>query len=105
MIVHKMTEWADYLISAVRYDVDRKIVKVIQHDDKDGLVGEGVEVDRVTVASNMEKGKKYMTVYSGPKNTWQMGKTINAFKADGKYCIRIDKNKVASDNLGDLVEF
>ena len=105
MIVHKMTEWADYLISAVRYDVDRKIVKVIQHDDKDGLVGEGVEVDRVTVASNIEKGKKYMTVYSGPKNTWQMGKTINAFKADGKYCIRIDKNKVASDNLGDLVEF
>lgn len=100
-----MTKWADYLISAVRYDTDRKIVKAIQHEDNEGIVGEGIEVDRATIASNIEKGKKYMTVYSGPKNTWQMGKTINTFKVDGEYCIRIDKNKVSSDNLGDLVEF
>ncbi len=100
-----MTKWADYLISAVRYNGNHKIVKVIQHEDKEGTVGEGIEVERAMVASNIKNGKSYMTIYSGPKNTWRVGKKINAFRVGGEYCIRVDKNKVDLDNLGDIVEF
>ncbi|MEK6964812.1 MAG: hypothetical protein AABX58_01175 [Thermoproteota archaeon] len=46
-----------------------------------------------------------MTIYSGPKNTWRMGKKVNTFRVDGEYCIRVDNNKVDMDNLGEVVEF
>lgn len=105
MVLHKMTKWADYLISAVRYNGSHKIVKVMQHEDKEGTVGEGIEVDRALVASNIKNGKTYMTIYSGPKNTWRMGKKVNAFRVGGEYCIRIDNNKTDIDNLGEVVEF
>lgn len=105
MFGYKVAKWADYLISAVRYNGDHKIVKAIQHEDKDGAVGEGIEVERATLASNIKNGKKYMTIYSGPKNTWIMGKKVNTARVDGEYCIRVDSNKVDLDNLGDIVEF
>jgi len=100
-----MTKWADYLISAVRYNGNHKITKVLQHEDKDGTVGEGIEVKRAEVASNIKNGKTYMTIYSGQKNTWKMGKKVNAFKVGGDYCIRVDNNKADIDNFGEVVEF
>jgi hypothetical protein len=105
MAVRKMTKWADYLISAVRYNGNHKIVKVIQHEDKEGIVGKGIEVERALVASNIKNGKTYMTIYSGPKNTWRVGKKINAFRVGGEYCIRSDNNKTDIDHLGEVVEF
>ena len=105
MIVPKMAKWADYLISAVRYNGNHKIAKIIQHEDKDGTVGEGIEVERAAVASNIKSGKTYMTIYSGPKNTWRMGKKVNTFRVDGEYCVRVDNNKAHIDNLGEVVEF
>lgn len=101
-----MVKWADYLISAVRYNEDHtKIEKVRQHEDKNGAVGEPLEVGRAEVASNIKNGKKYVTIYSGPKDTWRLGKKVNAFRVDSEFCIRVDKNKVNLDNLGDIVEF
>jgi hypothetical protein len=100
-----MTKWADYLISAVRYNGNHKITKVLRHEDRDGTVGEGIEIERAEVASNIKNGKTYMTIYSGPKNTWKMGKKVNAFKVGGEYCIRVDNNKADIDNLGEVVEF
>ncbi|MEX0656305.1 MAG: DUF3892 domain-containing protein [Nitrosopumilaceae archaeon] len=100
-----MTKWADYLISAVRYNGNHKIVKVMQHEDKDGSVAEGIEVERAAVASNIKNGKTYMTIYSGPKDRWGMGKKVNTFKVGGEYCIRVDNNKADIDNLGEVVEF
>ncbi|HSG74209.1 MAG TPA: hypothetical protein VLA01_03325 [Nitrosopumilaceae archaeon] len=101
-----MVKWAEYLISEVRYNPDHhKILQVKQHQDLDGEVGEGEIVDMSVVASNLKKGKSYMTIHNGSSETWKRGEKIRGFQIDGEYHIRIDKNKVNQDNLGMLNEF
>lgn len=105
-VEYNLVKWADYLISAVSYNEDHtKIVKVRQHEDKNGKISNPVEIGRAEVASNIKNGKRYVTIYSGPHDTWRLGKKVNAFRVNGEYCIRVDQNKVNLDNLGDIVEF
>jgi hypothetical protein len=101
-----MVKWAEYLISEVRYSPDHsRILQVKQHKDLDGEVSEGEIVDVSLVASNLKKGKSYMTIHNGSSETWKRGEMIRGFQIDGEYHIRVDKNKVNQDNLGMLNEF
>ena len=101
-----MVKWAEYLISEVRYSPDhRRILQVKQHQDLDGEVGEGEIVDVSNVASNLKKGKTYMTIHNGLSETWKRGEKIRGFTAHGEYHIRIDDNKVNQDFLGMINEF
>ena len=44
-----MAKWANFLISAVRYSPDHKfITELLQHDDLDDSVSDGVIVKRET---------------------------------------------------------
>lgn len=96
-----MVKWAQYLISEVRYSPDHKrILQVKQHEDVDGQISEGEIVDRDVVASNLKKGKTYMTIYNGSSKTWKKGEKVRGFSVDGEDYIRTDKNKVNLDNLG-----
>ena len=101
-----MAKWADFLISEVRYSLDhKKILQVKQHEDLDGEIGKGEIVDASNVASNLKKGKSYMTIHNTSSETWKRGEKIRGFVVDGEYHIRTDKNKVSKDHLGMLNEF
>lgn len=93
-----MSKWADYLISAVNYDQNRKISKIRQHKDDGENIGNAEVVDRNILVQNLKKGIKYATIFS--TNTgWKFGDWVNLIKVDGKYSIRTDSNKVETDNL------
>ena len=96
-----MAKWADYLISQVSYDSNHIITKVKQHRDNGNKISEGEVVDRDTVTSNLGHGIRYMTVYSDLRKI-RVGKNIRYFRAYEGHYIRIDDNKVTSDNLGKL---
>ena len=98
-----MAKWADYVISGVLYDSKHKIIKLKQHLDDGKTIGEGTIVSRITVISNIKNGKSYTTVFSGLAS-WKKGNKIRTFMLDGDYFIRVDQNKVTSDNLGTLPE-
>jgi len=98
-----MTKWADYLISAVNYNSEGKIIQVKVHKDTNEGVGEILIVNRETLADNLKKFS-YVTVYSGI-NTWKKGEILKVYNHDGNFFIRTDKNKVNYDNLGLLPEF
>ena len=101
-----MIEWADYLVSEVRYTPDHhQILQVKQHQEIDGGVSEVEIVDAALVASNLKKGKSYMTIYNSSSKTWKKGEMIRGYIAHGEYHIRVDKNKVNHDSLGMLIEF
>lgn len=101
-----MVDWADFLISEVRYSPDhRRILQVKQHIDLQGKVSEGEIVDVAEVASNLKKGKSYMTIHNGSSETWKRGDIVRGFQINGEYHIRVDKNKVNQDNLGLMNEF
>jgi len=78
---------------------------VKQHKDLDGEVSEGEIVERDVVSSNIKKGMTYVTIHNGSSATWKRGDMVRAFKVNGDYYIRVDKNKINLDNLGMLNEF
>ena len=96
-----MAKWADYLISQVSYDSNHIITKVKQHRDNGNTISEGEVVDRNIIADNLGHGNRYMTVY-GDLGKIRIGKNVRYFRAFDHHYIRIDNNKVDSDNLGDL---
>lgn len=98
-----MGMWADYLISAVSYDGDRLIRSAVRHEDAGDGVGAGEEVDRMTISSEIRKGRRYCTVYSGV-DTWRRGSDVRSFTVGGQPYLRTDSNRVRMDNLGDLPE-
>ena len=96
-----MAKWADYLISEVLYDSNHLILKVKQHTDNGKTISQGDIIDRDTLANNLGHGAKYMTLYNG-LNKVRIGKNVRYFRAFEHHYIRIDKNKVTTDDLGDL---
>jgi len=98
-----MDKWGDYLISEVSYDSDHLISVAIRHQDTDKGITTGQPVDRLTIYSDIINGLFYITIYSG-KESWKKGHKIQTFSIGGNPYIRIDKNKVKLDYLGDLSE-
>ena len=96
-----MAKWADYLISQVLYDQNHIITKVKQHRDIGNKMSGGEIVDRDAIANNLGHGVKYMTVY-GDLGKIRMGKNVRYYRAYEDHYIRIDDNKVMTDNLGEL---
>ncbi len=98
-----MAKWADYLISQVSYDQDHIITKIMQHHDIGNKISSGEIVDRNVIATNLGHGAKYMTVF-GDLGKIRMGKNVRYYRAYESHYIRIDDNKVMSDNLGQIPE-
>ena len=96
-----MVKWADYLISEVSYDPSHLILKIKQHTDNGKTISLGEVVDRNTLVDNLGHGAKYMTLYNALEKV-RIGKNVRYFRAYEHHYIRTDKNKVTSDNLGDL---
>jgi len=98
-----MKKWADYLISEVSYDSEHLISIATRHQDTDNGITKGKSVDRLTIASDLKNGFTYITIYSGI-NSWKHGNKLRTFSIGGSPYLRIDKNKVRLDYLGDLPE-
>lgn len=98
-----MTIWADYLISEVTYDRNHLIKYAKRHKEAEQTVSKGKIVDRLTIASDIKNNLSYVTIYSS-LSSWKKGQTIFAFTIKGEPFIRIDRNKVMLDNLGELPE-
>jgi ribosome-binding factor A len=98
-----MKKWADYVVSEVAYDSENLISIATVHQDTDKGVAKGETVNRLKISSDIKNGLSYITIYNG-KNSWTKGHKIQTFSIDGNPYLRIDKNKVKLDYLGDLPE-
>ena len=98
-----MSTWADYLISAVKYDSCRRILEIKQHKDTGGAIGEGEIIDRETLVENLQNGLKCATIFSSDSK-WRRGDPVHMIKSREGILVRTDKNKVAMDNLKFLTE-
>ena len=95
--------WANYLISKVSYDRNHLISHVKRHEDLIDGISQGEIVDRIKIISDISSGLSYITIYDFI-STWKKGNPIRFFRIHGTPYLRIDKNKVNQDYLGDIPE-
>jgi len=100
-----MEKWADFLISAVRYNAQKThIDKVRSHKDEGDNVGTGEETTREDIVRKIKEGKTFVTIYKS-NDKWKKGEDVRIVDIDGQEYIRTDRNRTKKDNLGELPEF
>ena len=98
-----MSNWADFVITAVkRGPVLGEISQVQIHEDRDKEFGPPIIVKKHEIASDIKRGKTYITVFKVSENDWEPGEYVRTYIKDGEAHIRTDDNKIDSDNLGTL---
>jgi hypothetical protein len=101
-----MTKWADYCISAVRYNSEHThIVKVKVHVDSGDQIGSPTEWPRSEVVFAIENRKTFVTITRSSDGKWSKGEDVRIITVGGVKYLRTDANSKASDNLGNLPEF
>ena len=100
-----MGKWAVFVVSGMKKGTGlANISHVKVHEDFGTEFGTPEIIDKKTLASHIQKGKKYLTIYKKNETDWEPGEMINAYVLDGETHIRTDNNKVDGDNLGTLPE-
>jgi len=98
--------WADYLISAVRYNAaETHIEEVRVHDDLGDTVGPPLMIKRTTVVERLEGGYTFVTIVKSSDGSWRKGARVRVVTVRGTKFIRTDADRTAEDNLGNLPRF
>lgn len=101
-----MNKWADYCISAIRYDINKnRIIKTKIHKDNSDSIGNEEEWTRTQVISAIEDGKTFVTITRNNNNSWIKGQDVHVITVNNNKYIRTDKNSKEADNLENLPEF
>ena len=100
-----MAKWADYGISAVRYNTSHThIDRVRIHEDNGDSFGAPAEHERETIVKAIKDGVTLITIpYANGQ--WQKGQPVFIIKVNGVEFIKTVDNGLARDNLENLPEF
>ena len=101
-----MSKWADYGISAVRFNgAHTHIDRVRAYPDSGDDFGTRVEHPRADIVAALKKGITYVTIFKGSDDKWNKGQPVYIVKINGVEYIKTVDNGKAVDNLDDLPEF
>ena len=101
-----MDKWADYGISAVKYNSKGIHIEQVKiHVDNGDSIGAANVWTREKVISELENKYSFVTIVMNSKGNWDKGKNVEIIKVNGTKYIRTDKNNTASDNLENLPKF
>ena len=102
-----MEKWADYLISAARYEesLNSKIISYFKiHCDNGNSVGEGSTWTKQEVLEAMLKGETFLTIHKMNGGKWKRGRAVTISKVDKIY-LRSDSENVKEHDRVDVQEF
>lgn len=101
-----MEKWADYGISAVKFnDGENHVDQVRVHKDKGNAMGDAEVWPRERVISALESNYTFITILNYNGGVWDEGKEVNIVQVNGNKYIRTDKDQTPSDNLDNLPKF
>lgn len=101
-----MPKWADYGISAVRFNnAHTHIDRVRVHTDNGETIGTGSEYARADIVSAIKNGTTFVTIFKGNNGNWNKGQPVYIIKVNGAEYIKTVDNGKAVDNLDNLPEF
>lgn len=97
-----MEKWADFLISAVRYE-NNMITYLKVHPDRGSDIGGGSTWTKNEVLKAMMEGRSFFTIFRDENGSWKKGRSVHFLKENNKFIIT-DKKDVLTDSLLDLKE-
>jgi len=101
-----MSKWADYGISAVKFNYEHThIDKVRVHPDNGDTIGASFEQARTDIVAAIKKGTTFVTIFKGSDGNWKKGQPVYIIKINGIEYIKTVDNGKAVDNLDNLPEF
>jgi len=101
-----MVKWADYCISAVRFNNEHTHIDTVRkHTDGDSTIGDGTEVSRRIVISDLKRGVTYVTIFKEQNGKWQKGQKVYIVTVNGTEYIKTVEDRTTKDNLDNLPEF
>ena len=101
-----MTKWADYGISAVRYNTGRTHIEQVKaHVDNGTSIGTGSAYSRAQVVSALKQGKTFVTILYNSNQQWTKGQPVQIITVNGAEYLKTTSNGTAADNLESLPEF
>lgn len=101
-----MSKWADYCITAVRFNKERThIDRVKVQPDTGSSLGAESEATREAVVAAIKEGATFVTAYKTAAGSWSKGKDVVITKVDGVEYLKTVANNKPEDNLENLPEF
>ena len=101
-----MSKWADYCISAVRFNDRRTHIDLVRacpdNGDQLGQVGEYARED---IVDALRRGVTFVTIYKGTNGQWKQGQPVSIIRIGGIEYIKTADNGKGVDNLDNLPEF
>jgi len=98
-----MEKWADYGISAVKYNgTGTHIDQVKVHKDKGNAIGDAELWSREQVILALENSYTFITILNYEHGIWDEGQKVSIVNVDGNKYIRTDQDQNPSDNLDNL---
>lgn len=98
-----MAKWADYGISAVRYEEDDQCIERLKvHRDNGDTIGAGEDWSRKDVLSKMDEDRTFVTILNGDNDRWKRGEDVHIVAVGGQRFLRTDANLRDQDNLENL---
>lgn len=100
------SKWADYCISAVRFNSAHTHIDYVRAAaDNGSSLGVWQDYPRATVVAALKQGKTFVTVVRGPDGNYRKGQPVYIIVIRGVEYIKTRDNGRAEDNLDDLPEF
>ncbi len=100
-------KWADYLISAVRYqpETDNRIIAYLKvHNDEMRFVGKGRTWSRTELLDALENGKSIATIRQDKEGKWVKCHNISLSSYNESF-IHSDVRNIPGDYLENVEEF
>ncbi|MBK7230311.1 MAG: DUF3892 domain-containing protein [Ignavibacteriales bacterium] len=101
-----MNKWADYLISAIRYEDDNlknSIAYLKVHPDFGQEIGAGSTWTKEEVINAMYDGKTFYTILKNNTGEWKRGAHVALVTKNGK-TVLTDNESIDLDNLSNIQE-
>lgn len=103
---YKMNKWADFLISAIRYEnemLKNSISYLKVHPDYGSEIGGGSTWTKEEVINAMYEGKTFYTILKEKTGEWKKGSLVALVTRNGRSIIT-DSNSADLDYLTNLQE-
>lgn len=101
-----MSKWADYAISAVRFNAAHThIDRVRTQVDNGETIGSPLEQRRADIVDAIKAGTTFTTIFKNGNGKWNKGQPVYIVRINGTDYIKTVDNGKAVDNLDNLPEF